>query len=78
MIRFGSGYSNREFFEFIKLLTAGWRYILSASYRREQHGEWRKRGGGFAVMYGVISRFLGFVFSLLLLGLLAWLVWGKE
>lgn len=73
MIRINSrGYSG-SLIGLFRLIAAGWCYVLSPSYRFKKHRGWRKTAGNMGVIYGVASRLLAFVFSLLI-PITAWLV----
>lgn len=72
MIRIRSG-GDASLIGLIRLIAAGWHYVLSPSYRFKKHREWRKIAGTTGVIYGVASRLLAFGFSLLI-PITAWLV----
>ena len=73
MIRISSGGYSGSLIGLIRLIAAGWHYVLSPSYRFKKHREWRQIAGTTGVIYGVASRLLAFGFSLLI-PIMAWLV----
>jgi hypothetical protein len=53
----------------------GWRYLLSRSFRQRTHERWRLEGWTSALA-GILFGGLALVFTLLLLGLLAFFLLG--
>jgi hypothetical protein len=64
-----------EIFEWFGRAFAGWRYLLSASFRRRTHRRWKAEGLGKAIIESVAGG-LSIVLTLLLLaelvGMLRW------
>lgn len=52
---------------------AGWRYLLSPSFRRRTHERWKTEGWSTALIE-ILFGALAVIFTLLLLSVLAWMI----
>jgi hypothetical protein len=64
-----------ELFEWIVDGIAGWRYLLSPSFRRSTHERWKSAGWGTALVE-IFFGALAVLFTLLLVGIVPWLVFS--
>ena len=58
----------------LEAMVAGWRYLFSRSYRLKKHQDWRENGW-FWVTLEVIYGLLGILLSLVVIGLVGFVVW---
>lgn len=61
-----------EIFDWMAQAFAGWRYLLSPSYRDRTHKRWKAEGRGKATL----EIFFGALAVLLTLGLLLWAIFA--
>ncbi len=64
-----------ELFDWIGDTLAGWRYLLSRSFRQRTHARWKTEGWATAIIEILFGGF-GVLVTLLLLGLLVLLLRG--